>query len=140
MVNLKDARKGLLQYLKSKLKEVSSVHDQAIAGEITDRINTEILEARQLLYDTVQRIFEDMSEAISNYGVHTGMQKEEMKDGEITFRITASFVSTDLWRDVIESQFRKLSADIRKFVFLLTSLLEEMAEFSKNHKKSYRLF
>ncbi|OQZ04446.1 MAG: hypothetical protein B6D34_03615 [Candidatus Brocadia sp. UTAMX1] len=135
LVNLKDARKGLLQYLKSKLKEVSSVHDQAIAGEITDRINTEILEARQLLYDTVQRIFEDMSEAISNYGVHTGMQKEEMKDGEITFRITASFVSTDLWRDVIESQFRKLSADIRKFVFLLTSLLEEMSEFSKKSQE-----
>ncbi len=131
LVNLKDARKGLLQYLKSKFKEVSSVHDKDIAEKITDRINTEILEARQLLYDTVQGIFEDMSQTVSNYSIHTGLQKEAMKDEELRFRITDSFIATDLWRDVIENQLRKLSADIRRFVSLLTSLLDELAELSK---------
>jgi ATP-dependent DNA helicase DinG len=135
LVNLKDARKGLLQYLKSKFKEVGSVHDKAIAGEITNRINTEILEARQLLYDTVQGIFEDMSQSVSNYSNYAGLQKEEMRDEECKFRVTASFTSTDLWRDVIENQFRKLSADIQKFVSLLTSLLDEMTELSKKSQE-----
>ncbi len=67
LVNVKDSRKGLLHYLKSKLKAVSSIHDKSIAGEITDRINTEILEVRQRLYESVQGVFEDISKAVSNY-------------------------------------------------------------------------
>lgn len=135
LVNLRDARKGLLQYLKSKFKEVRSVHDKGIAGEITDRINTEVLEARQFLYDTVQGIFEDMSQTVSNYSIHSGLQKEEMKDEGFRFRITANLVSTGLWQDVIGNQLRKLSADIQKFVSLLTSLLDEMAAFSKKSQE-----
>ena len=43
LINLKDNRKGLLQYLKNKLKEMSSIHDKSIAMEVTNRINAEIL-------------------------------------------------------------------------------------------------
>ena len=131
LINLKDGRKGLLQYLKSKLKEVSSIHDKSIAVEITDRINVEILEARQCLYDTVQRVFEDISKAVSNYVIHKGLRKEGAKEEETKLRITASLISTDLWQGVIEPQLKALSLDIHKFASLLKALLDEIGELSK---------
>ena len=33
LINLKDSRKGLLQYLKNKLKDVSSIHDKVYCNE-----------------------------------------------------------------------------------------------------------
>ena len=33
LINLKDNRKGLLQYLKNKLRDVSSAHDKSIAAK-----------------------------------------------------------------------------------------------------------
>ena len=79
LINLKDTRKGLLQYLKNKLRDVSSIHDKPIATKITDMINTEILDARQRLYDTVQMIFDDISNTVSNYVVREGLQKKRTK-------------------------------------------------------------
>ncbi len=131
LINLKDSRKGLLQYLKGKLKDVSSLHDKSIAGEITDRINTEILDARQRLYDTVQGVFEDVLGAVSNYVVHNGLQKGAAKEGETKLRITATMISSDLWQNTIEPRFKTLIADIQKFVLLLKALLDEIGELSE---------
>ncbi|MEP9410924.1 MAG: DEAD/DEAH box helicase family protein [Candidatus Brocadia sp.] len=131
LVNLKDSRKGLLQYLKNKLKEVSSIHDKSISIEITDKINTEILEERQRLYDTVQAVFEDISRGVSEYIKSKNFHREDSKEGEIKLRITASLISTDLWQDVIETRLKGLSMDIHKFVSVLTALLDEFGELSK---------
>lgn len=131
LVNIKDGRKGLLQYLKNKLKEVSSIHDKSIAIEITDRINTEILEERQRLYDTIQKVFEDISGAVSEYIKNKNFHREDSKEGEIKLRITASLISTELWQGVIETRLRALSMDIHKFVSVLTALLNEFGELSK---------
>ncbi|MDN3514520.1 MAG: DEAD/DEAH box helicase family protein [Candidatus Brocadia sp.] len=131
LINVKDSRKGLLQYLKSKLKEVSSIHDKSLALAINDRINAEILEARQHLYDTVQEVFEEISKAIGNYVIHKGLQKEEAKEDETKLRVTAGLISTDLWQGVIEPQLKALSLDIHKFAALLKTLLDEIGEMSK---------
>jgi len=129
LINLKDNRKGLLQYLKNKLRDVSSIHDKSIATKITDIINTEILDARQRLYDTVQVIFDDISNTVSNYVVSEGLQKN--RDEEIKLRVTTSFISTDLWQDVIETGLKTLSVDILKFASLLKLLEDEIGGLSK---------
>jgi len=129
LINLKDNRKGLLQYLKNKLRDVSSVHDKSVATKITDMINTEILDARQRLYDTVQAIFDDISNTVSNYVVSEGLQKN--RDEEIKLRVTTSFISTDLWQDVIETGLKALSVDILKFASLLKLLEDEIGGLSK---------
>jgi len=129
LLNLKDNRKGLLQYLKNKLRDVSSIHDKSIATKITDIINTEILDARQRLYDTVQVIFDDISNTVSNYVVSEGLQKN--RDEEIKLRVTTSFISTDLWQDVIETGLKTLSVDILKFASLLKLLEDEIGGLSK---------
>ncbi len=129
LINLKDGRKGLLQYLKSKLKEVSSGHDISLAMDITDKINTEIIEARQYLYDTVQAIFEDISNAVSNYVIHEGLQKDTNEETKL--RLTARLISTNLWYDIIEIKLKALCVDIHKFVLLLKGLLDEMGDLSK---------
>jgi ATP-dependent DNA helicase DinG len=131
LVSVKDSRKGLLQYLKGKLKDVSSIHDRSIAGEITDRINGEILDARQRLYDTVQATFEDLSKGVSEYMKNKNLHREDSKEGEANLRITASLISTDLWQYVIESRLQALSVDIHKFVSLLTALLDNIGEMTK---------
>lgn len=131
LVNLKDNKKGLLQYLKNKLKEVSSDHDKLIAAQVTDNINTEIIEARQRLYDTVQTIFEDISLAVHKYRNHERPQNDKDKEEETKLRITAPFVSTGLWRDVIEVKLRALCIDIHKFYSLLKALLDETGRLSK---------
>lgn len=131
LINIKDSRKGLLQYLKSKLKEVSSMHDKSIAGVITDRINAEILEARQQLYDAVQEVFEDIFNAVSNYVIDKGSQKKVSKEEETKLRITASLISTDLWQDVIEPQIKTLCGDIHKFASILKALLDDIGGLSK---------
>ena len=64
LVNPKDARKGLLQYLKMKLEEVCSVQDNALVINIVEKINTEVLDARQLLYDAVLNVFEELSDTM----------------------------------------------------------------------------
>ncbi|MCF6156453.1 MAG: helicase [Candidatus Brocadia sp.] len=131
LINIKDSRKGLLQYLKSKLKEMSSIHDKSIAAEINDRINTEILEARQHLYDTVQEIFENISRAISVYTRNKNFHREDPKENETKLRITESLISTALWQDVIEAGLKTLSVGILKFVSLLRALLDEFGELSR---------
>jgi len=129
LINLKDSRKGLLQYLKNKLRDVSSIHDKSIATKITDIINTEILDARQRLYDTVQVIFDDISNTVSNYVVSEGLQKN--RDEETKMRVTTSFISTGLWQDVIETGLKALSVDILKFASLLKLLEDEIGGLSK---------
>ena len=129
LINLKDNRKGLLQYLKNKLRDVSSIHDKSIATKITDIINTEILDARQRLYDTVQVIFDDISNTVSNYVVSEGLQKN--RDEETKMRVTTSFISTGLWQDVIETGLKALSVDILKFASLLKLLEDEIGGLSK---------
>ena len=130
LINLKDNKKGLLQYLKNKLRDVSSAHDKSGAATITDMINTEIMDARQRLYDTVQAIFDDISHAADDYVVREGLQKD--RDEETKLRITSRFVSTALWLDVIETRFKALSADILKFTSLLKVLEDEIGGLSKN--------
>ncbi|MEK7789298.1 MAG: helicase C-terminal domain-containing protein, partial [Planctomycetota bacterium] len=129
LINLKDNRKGLLQYLKNKLRDVSSAHDKSVAAKITDMINTEILDARQRLYETVQAIFDDISNTVSNYVVSEGLQKN--RDEETKLRVTTSFISTDLWQDVIETGLKTLSVDILKFASLLKLLEDEIGGLSK---------
>ena len=140
LINLKDDRKGLLQYLKNKLRDVSSTHDKSIATKIadhdksvatkiTDIINTEILDARQRLYDITQVIFDDISNTVSNYVVSEGLQKN--RDEEIKLRITASFISADLWQDVIETRLKTLSVEILKFASLIKLLEDEIGRLSK---------
>src|SRR3989339_250614 len=129
LINLKDNRKGLLQYLKNKLRDVSSTHDKSVATKITDMINTEILDARQRLYETVQVIFDDISNTVSNYVVSEGLQKD--RDEEIKLRVTTSFISTGLWQDVIETGLKTLSVDILKFASLLKLLEDEIGGLSK---------
>lgn len=129
LINLKDNRKGLLQYLKNKLKDVSSIHDKSIATKITDIIDTEILDARQRLYDITQVIFDDISNTVSNYAVSEGLQKD--KDEEIKLRVTTSFISADLWQNVIETGLKTLSVDILKFASLLKLLEDEIGGLSK---------
>lgn len=131
LINVKDSRKGLLQYLKSKLKEVSSLQDKSIAGVIAGRINTEILEARQQLYDTVQGVFEDIFNAVSNYVIDRGSQKKVPKEEETKLRITTSLISTDLWQGVIEPQIKALCVDIHKFTSILKALLDDIGGLSK---------
>ncbi|MBI2470376.1 MAG: DEAD/DEAH box helicase family protein [Planctomycetes bacterium] len=130
LINLKDSKKGLLPYLKNKLKDVSSPHDKSVATKITDIINKEILDARQRLYDTVQEFFDDISNTAGNYAISEGLQKN--KDEEIKLRVTSSFMSTDLWQNVIEIHLKALSVAILKFVSLLKSLVDEIGELSKN--------
>ncbi|MDO8142833.1 MAG: helicase C-terminal domain-containing protein [Candidatus Brocadiales bacterium] len=129
LINLKDSKKGLLQYLKNKLKDVSSPHDKSVAMKITDIINKEILDARQRLYDTVQEFFDDISNTVSDYVVSEGLQKN--KDEEIKLRVTSRFISTDLWQDVIETGLKALSVDILKFASLLKLLEDEIGGLSK---------
>ncbi|HHT9112602.1 MAG: DEAD/DEAH box helicase family protein [Planctomycetes bacterium] len=129
LINLKDNRKGLLQYLKNKLRDVSSIHDNSIATKITDMINTEILDARQRLYDITQVIFDDISHTVSNYVVSEGLQKN--RDEETKLRVTTSLISTDLWQDVIETGLKTLSVDILKFASLLKLLEDEIGGLSK---------
>jgi len=129
LINLKDNRKGLLQYLKNKLRDVISAHDKSVATKITEIINTVILDARQSLYETVQMIFDDISNAVSNYVVSEGLQKN--RDEETKLRVTTSFISTDLWQDVIETGLKTLSVDILKFASLLKSLEDEIGGLSK---------
>ena len=129
LINLKDNRKGLLQYLKNKLRDVSSTHDKSIAAKITDITNTEILDARQHLYETVQMTFDDISNTVSNYVVSEGLQKN--RDEETKLRVTTSFISTDLWQDVIETGLKALSVDILKFASLLKLLEDEIGGLSK---------
>lgn len=131
LINLKDGRKGLLQYLKSKLKEVVSIHDKSHAVKIIDRINTEILESRQRLYDTVQGVFEDLSQDVTNYIVHQGLQKEGVKEEETKLRVTSSLISTSLWQGILEPNITALSLDIQKFASRLKTLLDEIGELSK---------
>lgn len=131
LINLKDNRKGLLQYLKNKLKEMSSIHDKSIAMEVTNRINAEILEERQRLYDTVQGVFENISRALSEYMKNKNFHRDDTKENETKLRITTSMFSTTLWQDVIEIGLRALSTDILKFVSLLTSLLNAFEELSR---------
>lgn len=131
LINLKDNRKGLLQYLKNKLKEMSSIHDKSIAMEVTNRINAEILEERQRLYDTVQGVFENISRALSEYMKNKNFHRDDTKENETKLRITTSMFSTTLWQDVIETGLRALSTDILKFVSLLTSLLNAFEELSR---------
>jgi len=129
LINLKDNRKGLLQYLKNKLRDVSSAHDKAVATKITDMINTEIMDARQRLYETVQAIFDDISNTADDYVVREGLQKN--RDEETKLRVTTSFISTDLWQDVIETGLKTLSVDILKFASLLKLLEDEIGGLSK---------
>lgn len=129
LINLKDNKKGLLQYLKSKLNEVCSAHDNPIALHITDRINIEIIEARHHLYNTVQDIFEDISHALGNYIAKEGLQKS--RDDETKLRITDSLMSTDVWQGTIEEKLTTLSKDICTFVSLLKTLSDEIRELSK---------
>ena len=129
LINLKDNRKGLLQYLKNKLRDVSLTHDKSIATKITDIINTEILDARQRLYETVQAIFDDISNTVSNYVVSEGLQKN--RDEETKLRVTTSLISTGLWQDVIETGLKALSVDILKFASLIKLLEDEIGRLSK---------
>ncbi len=167
LVNPKDARKGLLQYLKIKLDEVCSVHDNALVMNIIEKINTEVLDARQLLYDTVQNVFEDLSDAVLEYlaqegsaqkpfgaspsrkewtsgkAKNTATQKtfirntaintheEPKKDEEVKLRITASFISTDMWQHILEPKLKALSVDVYKFLTSLKALLNDMGALSK---------
>ena len=167
LVNPKDARKGLLQYLKIKLNEVCSVHDNTLVMNIVEKINTEVLDARQLLYDTVQNVFEDLSDAVLEYlaqegsaqkpfgaspsrkegtsgkAKNTATQKtfirntaintheEPKKDEEVKLRITASFISTDMWRHILEPKLKALSVDVYKFLTSLKALLNDMGALSK---------
>ena len=127
LVSLKDNKKGLLQYLKSKLRDVTSAHDSSIAKDITDRINAEILEARQQLYETVEEVFEEITAAISNHITNEALKKDE----EHKLRITSSLTSTELWLGTIEPKLKILSIAIHKFVSLLKALLDEIGELSK---------
>lgn len=129
LINLKDARKGLLQHIKGKLKEVSSDHDKSIAMDIADKINTEIIEARQHLYNTVLEVFEDISHAVGNYIVNAGLQKD--KNEEMKLRITTHFASTDLWHAGIEVKLKSLCIEIHKFTLLLRTALDKIGELSK---------
>ncbi|NUN24320.1 MAG: DEAD/DEAH box helicase family protein, partial [Candidatus Jettenia caeni] len=129
LINLKDARKGLLQHIKGKLKEVSSDHDKSIAIDITDKINTEIIEARQHLYNTVLEVFEDISHAVGKYIVNAGLQKD--KNEEMKLRITTHFASTDLWHAGIEVKLKSLCIEIHKFTLLLKTVLDKIGELSK---------
>lgn len=131
LINIKDSRKGLLQYLKNKLKEMSSMHDKSSAGVITDRINAEILGARQQLHDTVEGVFEDIFNAVSNYVIDKGSQKKESREEETKLRITANLISTDLWQGVIEPQIKALCVDIHKFTSILKALLDDIGGLSK---------
>ena len=129
LINLKDNRKGLLQYLKNKLRDVSSAHDKSVATKITEIINTVTLDARQRLYDTVQMIFDDISNTADDYVVSEGLQKN--RDEETKLRVTTSFISTDLWQNVIETRLKALSVDILKFASLLKLLEDEIGGLSK---------
>lgn len=127
LVNLKDNKKGLLQYLKSKLREATPTHDGSIAKEITDSINAEILDARQYLCDAAGEIFEEISSVVSNHITNKGLKNDE----ETKLRITDGLTFTELWLDRIEPKLKTLSRDIHKFVSLLKSLLDKVGELSK---------
>ncbi len=136
LVNLKDSKKGLLQYLKNKLNEVTSVHDTSLSTIIIENINTKILDARQCLHDAIQEIFEVISHTLSDHlaqqnvsskGNNKGFQKEE----ETKLRITSQFTSSDVWQGVIANNLNTLSVDINKFSSLLKKLLDEIGELSK---------
>lgn len=129
LINLKDTKKGLLQHLKGKLKEISADHDKSIAMDISDKINREIIEARQYLYNTVLEVFEDISRAVGNHIVNEGLQKD--KNEETKLRITTRFASTELWHARIEARLKSLCIDIHKFVMLLKALLDKIGELSK---------
>ncbi len=131
LINLKDNKKGLLQYLKNKLKEVSSEHDRIIAEHVTDKINNEIIDARQYLYDTVQTIFEDICYAVYNYRNCEKPQNNKDKNEDTKLRITSHFVSTGIWQDVIGAKLKALCIDIHKFNSLLKTLLDETGRLSK---------
>lgn len=132
LINLKDTKKGLLPYLKSKLKEASSYQDKSITITITDRITTEITDARLRLYNNVMEAFEDISHSVRNYMIKGGLLKD--KDGEIKIRITTRFISTDLWNTYIETRLKTLRGDIHIFISLLKSLLDDIEKLSKKSK------
>ncbi|MEK7699766.1 MAG: helicase C-terminal domain-containing protein, partial [Planctomycetota bacterium] len=132
-----------------------------------EKINTEVLDARQLLYDTVQNVFEDLSDAVLEYlaqegsaqkpfgaspsrkewtsgkAKNTATQKtfirntaintheEPKKDEEVKLRITASFISTDMWQHILEPKLKALSVDVYKFLTSLKALLNDMGALSK---------
>ncbi|MDR4507241.1 MAG: DEAD/DEAH box helicase family protein [Candidatus Brocadiaceae bacterium] len=127
LINVKDNRKGLLPYLKTKLKGVTSDHDKSLALEIMEIINTKAPEARQSLYDAAQGIFDEISDAIMNYIVEKTLHSER----EIKLRITPDFLSTQLWQDVVEPGLKGLSSEVRKFTLFLKSLLDEIGSLSK---------
>ena len=117
-----------MQYLKISSKTRVRFTINLSPTKITDIINTEILDARQRLYDITQVIFDDISNTVSNYVVSEGLQKN--KDEEIKLRITASFISADLWQDVIETRLKTLSMEILKFASLIKLLEDEIGRLS----------
>ena len=129
LINVKDNKKGLLHYLKSKLNEVCSVRDNPIAMHITDKINTEIIEARHFLYDATQNTFEVLSLSLTDYIARKNLQKN--REEETKLRITEQFTATDLWQNTIEDNLKELIRNINTFVSLLKTLLDEIGELSK---------
>lgn len=132
LINLKDPKKGLLQYLKNKLREISPDHDKSIALQITDKINNEIINARQHLYTTILETFEEISHSISDYISEKGLQKN--KEEETKLRITMHFTATDVWNTVFEIKLKDLCREIHKFTSLLQALLDEIEGLSKKSK------
>ena len=129
LVNLKDAKKGLLQYLKSKLKEIDAERDKPKAVSITDKINTEIMESRQILYDSTVEMFEDIFNILDGYITREELQKD--KSDEIKLRLTTHLTDTEIWH-TIEVRLKTLCVQIREFVSLLKDLLDDIGRLSKS--------
>ncbi|MCF6158216.1 MAG: helicase [wastewater metagenome] len=132
LINVKDNKRGLLHYFKSKLKEIRSEHDGPLALEITDTINSKIIPVRQHLYNTVQEIFDDIYHSIHTYIIEKGLQKD--RDEEIRLRMTTHFTSTDLWNTVLEAKLKTLCMNIHTFASLLKVLQDTAEGFSKKTK------
>ncbi|MGQ3685652.1 MAG: helicase C-terminal domain-containing protein [Candidatus Loosdrechtia sp.] len=132
LIHLKDVKKGLLPYLKNKLREIATCQDKSATAAITGRIDTEITRARHRLYTRVAETFEDISHSVRNYAIQEGLQKE--KNTDIKIRITTSFIATGLWNAHIEAMLRNLREEIHIFLSSLKSLLDEIEKVLKKPK------
>ncbi|MCF6150009.1 MAG: DEAD/DEAH box helicase family protein [Candidatus Kuenenia sp.] len=127
LVNQKDNKKGLLNFLKNKLKDISSLYNKDIIAEIHEKIYPPLFDARLEIFEKVNNTFFDISESVYNYVSNKNIETGD----ELKLRVTDNLLSAPLWNDIIEKKLKTLCTDIHNFVILLNKLIDTLERFNK---------
>ena len=130
LVNQKDNKKGLLPFLKNKLKDINFQCNKDITVDITEGIYPQLLEMRIEIYACITNTFSDIFESVNSY-----INNKFFANGaELKLRITDELLSTPLWSDSIEKKIRHLCTEIHNFVILLNKLIAAIERLDKESR------